>query len=86
MAAFERINVAFSRAQNLLIIVGAKELYDNLAVPIPNMDTGEILWQCCDDDGWNRWETESSGDDWDIDEADLEMGYNPYEGCYDYDC
>ena len=42
VAAFERINVAFSRAQNLLIIVGAKELYDNLAVPIPNMDTGEI--------------------------------------------
>ena len=53
---------------------------------ITDMDTGEILWQCCDDDGWNRWETESSGDDWDIDEADLEMGYNPYEGCYDYDC
>lgn len=42
VAAFERINVAFSRAQNLLIIVGAKELYGGLAVPIPNMDTGEI--------------------------------------------
>lgn len=42
VAAFERINVAFSRAQNLLIIVGARELYSGLAVPIPNMDTGEI--------------------------------------------
>lgn len=42
VAAFERINVAFSRAQNLLIIVGARELYSGLVVPIPNMDTGEI--------------------------------------------
>ena len=42
VAAFERINVAFSRAQNLLIIVGARELYGGLAVPIPNMETGEI--------------------------------------------
>lgn len=42
VAAFERINVAFSRAQNLLIIVGAKDLYGRLAVPIPSMDTGEI--------------------------------------------
>ena len=42
VAAFERINVAFSRAQNLLIIVGARELYSGLTVPIPNMDTGEI--------------------------------------------
>lgn len=42
VAAFERINVAFSRAQNLLIIVGARNLYSGLTVPIPNMDTGEI--------------------------------------------
>ena len=42
VAAFERINVAFSRAQNLLIIVGAKSLYGRLNIPIPNMDTGEI--------------------------------------------
>lgn len=42
VAAFERINVAFSRAQNLLIIVGARELYSGLVVPIPSMDTGEI--------------------------------------------
>ena len=25
-------------------------------------------------------------DEYDIDEADLEMGYNPYLGGYDYDC
>ncbi len=42
VAAFERINVAFSRAQNLLIIVGSKELYGGLPVAIPSMDTGEI--------------------------------------------
>lgn len=42
VTAFERINVAFSRAQNLLIIVGAKELYRGLKVPIPSMDTGEL--------------------------------------------
>lgn len=41
VAAFERINVAFSRAQNLLIIVGAKNLYERLIVSIPDMDTGE---------------------------------------------
>lgn len=41
VASFERINVAFSRAQNLLIIVGAKDLYARLKVPIPNMETGE---------------------------------------------
>ena len=41
VAAFERINVAFSRAQNLLIIVGAKDLYAGLPVTIPAMDTGE---------------------------------------------
>lgn len=25
-------------------------------------------------------------DDYDFDEADLECGFNPYEGCYDFDC
>ena len=39
--AFERANVAFSRAQNLLIIVGASELYGKLTVEIPDMNTGE---------------------------------------------
>lgn len=37
--SFERINVAFSRAQNLLIIVGAKHLYERLQVKLPNMDS-----------------------------------------------
>lgn len=37
--SFERINVAFSRAQNLLIIVGAKHLYERLQVRLPNMDS-----------------------------------------------
>lgn len=41
VVAFERINVAFSRAQEMLVIVGAKHMYDGLQVELPNMDTGE---------------------------------------------
>ena len=39
IVAFERINVAFSRAQELLVIVGATHLYKNLEVELPNMDS-----------------------------------------------
>lgn len=38
VVAFERINVAFSRAQELLVIVGAKHMYANQSVQLPNMD------------------------------------------------
>ena len=38
VVAFERINVAFSRAQELLFIVGAKHMYENQSVQLPNMD------------------------------------------------
>ena len=38
VVAFERINVAFSRAQDLLFIVGAKHMYENQSVQLPNMD------------------------------------------------
>lgn len=38
VVAFERINVAFSRAQELLIIVGAKHMYENQSIKLPNMD------------------------------------------------
>ena len=38
VVAFERINVAFSRAQELLFIVGAKNMYENQSVQLPNMD------------------------------------------------
>jgi len=37
IVAFERINVAFSRAQELLLIVGAKHLYDNMEVELPGL-------------------------------------------------
>ncbi len=43
IAAFERINVAFSRAQEMLIIVGAKDMYQDQPVTLPKMDSvGEI--------------------------------------------
>ena len=41
IAAFQRINVAFSRAQNLLIIVGAKDMYAEQPVRITDMNNGE---------------------------------------------
>lgn len=37
-ARFERINVAFSRAQELLIIVGAAKVFRNYPVTLPNLD------------------------------------------------
>lgn len=39
IVAFERINVAFSRAQNLLFIVGAQHMYEKQKVSLPNMDS-----------------------------------------------
>lgn len=37
-ARFERINVAFSRAQELLVIVGAADKFRNYPVKLPNLD------------------------------------------------
>lgn len=42
IVAFERINVAFSRAQEMLVVVGAKHLYNNLDVELPGMDNPQI--------------------------------------------
>ena len=41
IAAFQRINVAFSRAKELLVIVGSKDMYAEQPVLISNMNTGE---------------------------------------------
>ena len=38
VVAYERINVAFSRAQNLLFIVAAERFYKGLEVTLPRMD------------------------------------------------
>ena len=40
IAAFQRMNVAFSRAQKLLVIVGAKDMYLDQPVVISNMNDG----------------------------------------------
>lgn len=39
VTAFERINVAFSRAQELLIILGSRRMYENQPIKLPNMNT-----------------------------------------------
>lgn len=41
--AYERINVAFSRAQNLLAIVGSKNMYEDEEIVIKDMETGRDL-------------------------------------------
>lgn len=38
MLAFERINVAFSRAENMLVIVGAKDAFETMDVTLPAME------------------------------------------------
>lgn len=44
-------------------------------VDVIDMETGEIIAYCYDDKDPEDWE----------DNVD-ECGYNPYMGCYDYDC
>lgn len=46
---------------------------DDLA--LIDLDTGEILWNAADAQEYDE------PDDW-----DSEMGFDPYEGCYSYDC
>ena len=41
--AYERINVAFSRAQNLLAIVGSSNMYEGEEIVIKDMETGKDL-------------------------------------------
>ena len=38
VARFERINVAFSRAKELLVIFGAKDMFHDIEVTLHNMD------------------------------------------------
>lgn len=38
VARYEFINVAFSRAQELLVVFGARSMYDSYAVTLPHMD------------------------------------------------
>jgi hypothetical protein len=39
---YRRINVALSRAQNLLIIVGSERTFRNVAVELPSLEDGII--------------------------------------------
>ena len=41
--AYERINVAFSRAQNLLAIVGSRNMYEGEEIVIKDMESGRDL-------------------------------------------
>lgn len=49
------------------------------AVNVINAMTGEVICEVTpDEDDYSRY---GDCDDW-----DLEMGFDPYEGCYTYDC
>ena len=39
---YRRINVAFSRAQKLLIIIGAAKTYREAVIELPDINTGEV--------------------------------------------
>jgi hypothetical protein len=40
---FQRINVGLSRAQQLLVIVGAEETWKSVQVPLPPIDGGPTI-------------------------------------------
>lgn len=46
VAQFERINVAFSRAQELLVIVGAKDMFGDYPVRLPHVDRTGVERRC----------------------------------------
>lgn len=50
---------------------------DYADVAVIDMETGEILWNGVDAEEYD----EPDDGDW-----DREMGFDPYEGCYSFDC
>lgn len=47
-------------------------------VTIRSIGTGKLVAEV--------YTSEEEDEESDFDEADLECGFNPYEGCYDWDC
>lgn len=43
MVAYERINVAFSRPENMLVIVGAKNAFEAMDVPLPSINDDGVV-------------------------------------------
>ena len=42
---------------------------------------------CCEDFAYRTSPPDADYEtDYDCDDADLEMGFDPYSGCYDFDC
>ncbi len=77
---FEDINAALAYCEEEIDVH-----QQAISAVIWDTETGEIYATCgCDEDDiaeedyptWDPWE-----DDW-----DREMGFDPYEGCYTYDC
>ena len=50
------------------------------SVHVIDSNTGELIAECKPDKKSKELDFDA------IDKTDLETGFNPYEGCYDYDC
>lgn len=70
---FEDINAALAYCEEEIDV-----RQQAISAVIWDTNTGEIYATCGED--------KEDFEDWDIDEADLEIGFNPYMGGYDYDC
>jgi len=53
----------------------------HIADPIEDCDDFDAFW-----DSWEEYDNVDTEEVWEPEEVDLETGFNPYEGEYDYDC
>ena len=51
----------------------------------PQDDVEEWVEDEEEEDSYDRWDCEPSRDEWD-EPSDLDMGFDPYMGCYTDDC
>lgn len=69
----EAAYAAYRAACDFIDALGAT---DDSYVDLWWTETGEVI------ESYPEWD----GDEGDADDADLEVGFDPYEGCYTWDC